>query len=339
MLTFEQMAAMTQPALKRALAGELRRMGYRPESREGFLYARGEAPVMLVAHMDTVHDEPAATICRSGCGRYVASPQGIGGDDRAGCHMALEIAKRARCHLLFCEDEETGARGARAFAASGIEPAVNYIVGLDRRGENDAVFYGCDNPEFAEFVTGFGFEEASGSFSDISVIAPALGIAAVNISAGFYSEHTLREYVDMEAVANNIRRAAEMAAAPTGRFGYVERARAFEGFGWAGFVRAHFGGRRAGTKELMPLEEGHWVTLDGGGAAEGGPDFFIDSAGRLYEHDWELGAAVEVGGAALTESGLPARFDADRAVEMETMDAGDAWEATGLLRGGRGWPD
>ena len=313
-------------------------MGYRPESRQGFLYAKGSASVMLTAHMDTVHDAPATAICRSGCGRYVMSPQGIGGDDRAGCHMALEIAKRVRCHLLFCEDEETGAKGARAFAASGISPNVNYVVGLDRRGDSDAVFYGCDNPEFTEFVTGFGFKEAAGSFSDISVIEPALGIAAANVSTGFYSEHTLHEYVDMEAVRRNIGRVAEMAAAPTGRFAYVERARPSPDFGWTGLIRAHSGGS-AGKKKLMPLGDGHWVIFHDGRAVECDGDFFIDSAGGVCELDWKTGAAAETDGEALTEDGLPARFDGRRAVEMETMAARDAWEANELLHGGYGWQE
>ena len=88
--------------------------------------------------------------------------------------------------MLFCEDEETGGHGARAFTQSGIAADVHYIVEMDRRGDNDAVFYECDNPEFTEFVCSFGFSEEAGSFSDISVIAPYLKRAAVNISAGYY---------------------------------------------------------------------------------------------------------------------------------------------------------
>ena len=92
-------------------------------------------------------------------GRYLMSPQGIGGDDRCGVYMILQIINEVRCHVLFCEDEETGGNGARAFAGSGIQMDVNYIVEMDRRGNNDAVFYDCSNPEFTEFVCAFGFQE------------------------------------------------------------------------------------------------------------------------------------------------------------------------------------
>jgi putative aminopeptidase FrvX len=67
------------------------------------------------------------------------SPYGIGGDDRAGVYMIMQILKAARCHVLFCEDEETGGNGAREFTKSSIHPEIHYIVELDRRDTNDAV--------------------------------------------------------------------------------------------------------------------------------------------------------------------------------------------------------
>lgn len=105
-------------------------------------------PVLLVAHLDTVHNELPHIICRSEDGRYIMSPQGIGGDDRCGVYIILQIISEVRCHVLFCEDEETGGQGAKAFERSGIQIDVNYIVEVDRRGNNDAVFYNCDNPKF-----------------------------------------------------------------------------------------------------------------------------------------------------------------------------------------------
>src|SRR5699024_8016538 len=132
----------------------------------------GEVPVLLVAHLDTVHTMKPDIICFSEDGRFVMSPQGIGGDDRCGVYMILQIIQDARCHVLFCEDEETGGNGARAFTRSRLRVNVNYIVEMDRRGNNDAVFYQCDNPDFTDFILSYGFEEKTGSFSDISVVAP-----------------------------------------------------------------------------------------------------------------------------------------------------------------------
>ena len=191
--------------------------------RKGFLYAKGDVPVLLVAHLDTVYNDIPSIICRSADGRYIMSPQGIGGDDRCGVYMILQIIKEVRCHVLFCEDEEVGGRGARAFEGSGLEVDVNYIVEMDRRGNNDAVFYNCDNPEFTEFVCSFGFREAAGSFSDISVVAPYLKTAAVNISAGYYNEHRLHEVIDSFALQNNIERITRMVQTQTEKFPYMKR--------------------------------------------------------------------------------------------------------------------
>ena len=56
-----------------------------------YILVPGKAPVMLVAHLDTVHREPVKTICRSDNGNILMSPQGIGGDDRRGsCSPAMK---------------------------------------------------------------------------------------------------------------------------------------------------------------------------------------------------------------------------------------------------------
>lgn len=202
-LEFEQIFQLSQGNLKEALVGELKALGYKPKSRKGYLYASGELPVMLIAHMDTVHRQLVQHICYSEDGCVMMSPEGIGGDDRAGVYMILRILQEAKCHVLFCEDEEVGGQGARKFERSSIRPEVNYLIELDRRGGNDAVFYGCNNREFIKFICDFGFREAGGSFSDISVVAPHLDVAAVNISAGYYNEHRQHEYVRLDQMEEN----------------------------------------------------------------------------------------------------------------------------------------
>lgn len=210
MACFESILKMTQGELKEYLAQQLREYGYEPVCKNGFLYAEGTIPVLLVAHLDTVHTHQPDIICRSEDGRYLMSPYGIGGDDRAGVYMILLLMRKYRCHILFCEEEEVGGVGARKFTKSKLRPEVNYIVEMDRRGTNDAVFYNCDNPDFAEFVCSFGFEENYGSFSDISVVAPHLDTAAVNISAGYFNEHRLHEMIDTYAMCKNVLRLTEI---------------------------------------------------------------------------------------------------------------------------------
>ena len=91
MACFESILKMTQGELKEYLAQQLREYGYEPVCKTGFLYAEGTVPVMLVAHLDTVHTHQPDIICRSEDGRYLMSPYGIGGDDRAGVYPVTQI--------------------------------------------------------------------------------------------------------------------------------------------------------------------------------------------------------------------------------------------------------
>lgn len=191
---------------------------------DGFIYAHGDIPILLVAHLDTVHThEPVEIIYHD---NSVSSPQGIGGDDRCGVYMIKQIIKRHKCSVLFCEDEEVGGVGASKFTKHPVSADLefNYIIEFDRRGYNDAVFYDCDNQDFTDFICRYGWEEAIGSFSDIDIIAPYLGVAAVNLSSGYYNAHQLTEYVMLDEMVSNIERVCLMIedTTETDKYEYIE---------------------------------------------------------------------------------------------------------------------
>ena len=174
--------------------------------KNSYILVRGEAPIMLVAHLDTVHKTPVKHICKTQNGGILMSPQGIGGDDRCGVYALVTVYEQSAVKpwLLFTCDEEVGGVGASAFCTrfqKGKLPkkeleSLKMLVEIDRKGRNDAVYYDCDNPEFEEYITSKGFETDWGSFSDISLLAPALGVAAVNLSSGYYNAHTQHEYIE-----------------------------------------------------------------------------------------------------------------------------------------------
>ena len=189
-------------------------------SRKGkYILVRGEAPIMLLAHMDTVHKSPVKCICKSEDGNILMSPQGIGGDDRCGVFALVsvrDIAKKSPW-LLFTCDEETGGKGADSFAddfmAKRLPKALRsmkMLIEIDRKGKNDAVYYDCENPEFEDYITGKGFQTDYGSFSDISLIAPAMGTAAVNLSSGYYNAHTTHEYINLAELNATIEKVVEI---------------------------------------------------------------------------------------------------------------------------------
>lgn len=221
----------TQENLKAFLKAELIERGYSPIDQDGFLYAEGELPVMLTAHMDTVHHDNCTIVCTSPDGKYWMSPQGIGGDDRCGIYAIMKVAETHKVSILFTEDEETGCVGAKKYEkaikanpeSELIPKNLNYIIEIDRKNADDAVFYDCNNEDFEKFVTeDTGFKTASGSCSDISYVAPALGVAAVNFSSGYYNPHQTCEYINLEELHETIRRIKAIIDKPSEKFEYIE---------------------------------------------------------------------------------------------------------------------
>ena len=182
-------------------------------SDDGFLFVPGSIPFAVTAHMDTVHHELIKDFYdykNEKDEHILSSPQGIGGDDRCGIFMIIKLLEAGfRPTVIFCEDEEIGCVGSGKF--TNHEDLVkklsecNYIIELDRKGSTDAVFYDCDNEEFANYIiTTTGYREEWGSCSDISYLAPAAGIAAVNLSCGYYNPHQKTEYVNYSEMMKTV---------------------------------------------------------------------------------------------------------------------------------------
>ena len=197
MKNFINICKMDQAALKKYVTKHLSTTYHDVQSGNGYVYAQGTMPVLLVAHLDTVHKKLPQTVLYDEETKAISSPEGIGGDDRCGIYIIFEVIKKFHCSVLFCEDEEIGAIGADKFTDTDFaqQLSFNYIIEFDRKGSNDAVFYDCDNPKFEEFITKDFFKTAHGSFTDISILAPFFGCAAVNLSCGYYNAHTTSEYV------------------------------------------------------------------------------------------------------------------------------------------------
>lgn len=232
MKDFKDICRMSQSDLKNYMETYLKECKYTPINGDGFLYAKGNEPVLLVAHLDTVHKMKCTEINEKD--GKISSPQGIGGDDRCGVFMIMNIVKELHCSVLLCEDEEIGGKGAGKFCKTpNIKTLdVNYMIEFDRRGNNDAVFYSCGNKDFEKFVcNNTGFKFADGSFSDISKLAPAAKIAAVNISCGYYNAHTTNEYVVYDEMMHLIEMAIKLIKTKCEKpFEYVERKCTFDNF-------------------------------------------------------------------------------------------------------------
>lgn len=238
---FENLCVKTQEEMKEFVIDELTNRN-RGEViiDDGFVMYVGSYPVLLCAHMDTVHGEkPRTFVYANGT---ISSPQGIGGDDRCGIYMIFKILEHYDCSVLFLEDEEIGCIGAKKFCANTISQEYidkfNFIVEYDRKGADHAVFYECDNKEFTKFITSGFFEEKEGTCSDISYLAPKLNAAAVNLSCGYYNEHYLEHYVvldEMETVIKESMKLIDKAKELEKPFKFVQAPRKYGRYGYYGY--------------------------------------------------------------------------------------------------------
>lgn len=210
MKLFKQIVKLDQYTLKDSLYAVLCKYYTDVVNGDGYLYAKG-SDIMVTAHMDTVHEKTVRKIkvYKKEDKTIIWSPQGIGGDDRCGIWIILRILSRTelRPTILFCEDEEIGRVGAKKFtkAYPDFAKELRYIIELDRKGKDEAVYYECGNEDFYDYIEGVtGFNHDYGSYSDITELCEKGDIAGVNLSVGYYDQHTLQETVVFEEMESSL---------------------------------------------------------------------------------------------------------------------------------------
>jgi hypothetical protein len=182
----------------------------------GWCYAPGASPLLLVAHTDTVHRAPPSVLYHDPKESVVWAPEGLGADDRAGVYaIAAVLGAGLRPHVLLTDGEEIGGRGASAAAADLPPPPVHYMVQLDRAGASDAVYY-QHQPRRAErrYFARRGFQRAYGTYTDIVELMPAWQIAGVNLSVGYYLQHSKAEHLRLGELCRTIDAVCRMVASP-----------------------------------------------------------------------------------------------------------------------------
>ena len=165
-----------------------------------YIIAEGNIPIFLIAHLDTVFEGNRKDLITIN-NIITTKRQGLGGDDRAGVYMILKILEKGfRPHIIFTLDEEKNAKGAFSLIKKFISAPpfdAKMLIELDRRGRKEGAFYDCMNEKFIKYIESFGYEYTKGTFTDIRVFSPAWNVAAVNLSCGYYREHTLSEYINL----------------------------------------------------------------------------------------------------------------------------------------------
>lgn len=178
-----------------------------------YMIAVGDIPIGLVAHLDTVFNKPPIEFFYDKEKNVIWSPQGLGADDRAGVYSIIQIIEKGYLPtIILTKDEEAGCLGSKRMVKKiPTSPTkLKYIIQLDRQGKDDCVFYNCNNLIFNDYIKKFDFKIKFGSFSDISEICPAWGVAGVNLSIGYKYEHSFSELLYVDHMYNTIYKVENM---------------------------------------------------------------------------------------------------------------------------------
>ena len=187
-------------------------------------YRTGNGPTILLnAHLDVVEELIDSRKIVKDNGVWSSSEGILGADDRAGVAVILQLAKTlnvdkafsGKVKFIFTVEEEIGLVGARNVAEYFLWDVDAAIV-IDRRGTGDIVTscggyipfcgdaYGQWIEQLAIEAGLEGWQCTAGGSSDTRIWAQH-GIQSVNLSAGYYNEHTEAEALDVNACYNTVK--------------------------------------------------------------------------------------------------------------------------------------
>ncbi len=198
----------------------------------------GEYYPMFIAHTDTVHNKVDKIIVKEenlvrpntfgktfddkkvpSLKAYLedGTPTGIGGDDKCGIFICLELLKSLdKVKVGLFVSEETGCHGSSKCDESFLQD-VGYITQYDAPG-NHLISEICSgvrlfdrDSEFFEktikvIENGFGNEMLiqSHPYTDVSQLKKKIDVSCINMSCGYYNMHSKQEFVSIEDVEKAI---------------------------------------------------------------------------------------------------------------------------------------
>ena len=179
--------------------------------KEGFVYIPGtrENAVLLVAHADTVGEEDFAVELAED-ERIIRNRRGIlGADDRAGCAM-LWLLRNTGHGLLVTDGEEYGSVGSRFLKKAfpdrfdEINSRYRFMIQIDRCGSTDFKCYQVGTPEFRRYIAEKTHFSEPDRMRSTDIVHLCRDICGVNLSCGYYREHTAAEYLEKAEWRNTL---------------------------------------------------------------------------------------------------------------------------------------
>jgi len=154
-------------------------------------------------HTDTVHYHDTIPIDIEYHGKEIilSSKNGIGGDDKNGIFVILEMLKNSNISMkaIFFANEETGFEGASKIDLSFFDN-ISYLVEIDRKNNSDIIrdhYCVSFDRAFNSIAENNNYYETMGSITDVLYLQNTgdININAINISCGFYEPHTKKEII------------------------------------------------------------------------------------------------------------------------------------------------
>ncbi len=171
----------------------------------------------LVSHMDEFHrlSTPRKIMFKDNLIWAVTKDTektcGLGADDKFGICIILQLLKvLPDVKVCFTVQEESGGEGAiEAQQNSEFFNNIRFIIEPDRRGNSDIIVetnsLKITSNEFLEDISDllqtYKYKPAVGTFTDVGILKETINVSAINLSCGYYKEHTTREYGRLNELA------------------------------------------------------------------------------------------------------------------------------------------
>lgn len=171
---------------------------------------KGEFYPCVVAHIDTVQAiVPTQKVFHEKGVLFAMDMEkveqiGIGGDDKVGIYLALEMLSRLdACKVVFFREEESGCLGSMKADMTFFSDCA-FVLQADRRGSKDFIHNSNSVQLYSKvflknvrpILDEYGFKEEIGSITDVGQLKEnGLKISCANVSCGYYYAHTNQEYV------------------------------------------------------------------------------------------------------------------------------------------------
>ena len=176
---------------------------------------------LFVAHVDTVHRKEGANKIKQTPTYWYADGAALGADDGAGVAILMHLMHSGvSAYYIFTQGEECGGIGAKFLADNWKDGLAQFdrAIAFDRRGIDSVIThqgYGrCCSDAFADALsdalnadmTLMYLPDSTGVYTDTAEFIDIIP-ECTNISAGYYSEHSDKESLDiihLQALAERV---------------------------------------------------------------------------------------------------------------------------------------